>query len=125
MPPNDPVLTVAQMQAAERAHREEAGRLERALAEMERAKAYSEMQLRAELQRQHQEHEQEAAALEDKVSRLLTQRRWRLEAYLDLQNAYNRRIPEPIINGIDDQETIYGFGLPILPILGLKGVLWP
>ena len=64
-------------------------------------------------------------ALDLKVSRLLTQRRWRLEAYLDLQNAYNRRIPEPIINGIDDQETIYGFGLPILPILGLKGVLWP
>lgn len=64
-------------------------------------------------------------ALDVKISRLLTRKRWRLEFYLDLQNAYNRRIPEPIINGIDDRETVYGFGLPILPIFGVKGVFWP
>jgi hypothetical protein len=64
-------------------------------------------------------------ALDVKVSRLMTRKRWRLEFYFDLQNAYNRRIPEPIINGIDDTEIIYGFGLPILPIVGLKGVVWP
>jgi len=64
-------------------------------------------------------------ALDVKISRLLTRKRWRLEFYLDLQNAYNRRIPEPLINGIDDSEVIYGFGLPILPIVGLKGVFWP
>jgi len=64
-------------------------------------------------------------ALDLKVSRLLTRKRWRLEFYLDVQNVYNRRIPEPIINGIDDRQVVYGFGLPILPILGVKGVIWP
>ncbi len=64
-------------------------------------------------------------ALDLKISKRATFRAWQLEGYLDIQNVYNRRIPEPLITGIDDTETVYGFGLPVLPIFGLKGVFWP
>jgi hypothetical protein len=51
-------------------------------------------------------------------------RRWRLEYYLDLQNVYNRRVPEPVITGLADvyESYSYGFGLPVLPIFGVEGI---
>lgn len=64
-------------------------------------------------------------ALDLKVSKRLTFRSWRLDVYLDVQNVYNRRIAEPIINGIDDANAVYGFGLPVLPIFGVEGAVWP
>jgi hypothetical protein len=60
-------------------------------------------------------------SLDIKVSRLKDLRSWELEYYLDIQNVYNRRIPEPVITGIDDRNTAYGFGLTTLPIFGVKG----
>ena len=64
-------------------------------------------------------------ALDVKLSKKATFRAWQLEGYLDVQNVYNRRVPEPLITGIDDSETVYGFGLITLPIFGVKGVFWP
>ncbi|MCB9763586.1 MAG: TonB-dependent receptor [Alphaproteobacteria bacterium] len=60
-------------------------------------------------------------ALDVKLAKKAQLRSWGLEFYLDVQNVYNRRIEEPIINGIDDRETVYGKGLPVLPIFGVKG----
>ncbi len=60
-------------------------------------------------------------SLDIKISRLHDVRAWELEYYLDIQNVYNRRIPEPVITGIDDRNTAYGFGLTTLPIFGIKG----
>lgn len=60
-------------------------------------------------------------SLDVKISRLQTVRSWELEYYLDVQNVYNRRVPEPVITGIDDRNTAYGFGLTTLPIFGVKG----
>lgn len=64
-------------------------------------------------------------SLDLKVSKRVVFRAWRLEFYLDGQNLYNRRIPEPVITGVNDTSTWYSFGLPALPIFGVKGVFWP
>lgn len=63
-------------------------------------------------------------ALDLKVSKQALWKRWRLDMYLDLQNVYNRRVAEPIISGIWEVygTHTYGFGLPILPIVGVEGV---
>jgi hypothetical protein len=47
--------------------------------------------------------------------------RWTVDASLDLQNVYNRRVPEPVITGFGESRYGYGFGLPILPIFGVEG----
>lgn len=62
-------------------------------------------------------------ALDLKISKRIPGRRWQLEAYLDVQNVYWRRVPEPVITGFEDlfQLYAYGFGLPTLPILGVEG----
>lgn len=60
-------------------------------------------------------------ALDLKLAKQATWRNTHLELYLDVQNATNRRIAEPMITGIEDRDTVYGFGLPILPIFGLQG----
>jgi hypothetical protein len=60
-----------------------------------------------------------------KVSRRFTWKSWRLDTYLDLQNLYFRRVVEPVINGIDDTDPVYGFGLPFLPIFGVEAEVWP
>ncbi len=60
-------------------------------------------------------------ALDLKLSRQIEARRWALEGYLDIQNVYNRRIPEPAITGVTWQPIFYSYGLPVLPILGVKG----
>jgi hypothetical protein len=64
-------------------------------------------------------------ALDVKISKRFTWHAWRLDVFLDVENAYDRRIPEPTINGIDDTNPVYGFGLPILPIFGVHGEFWP
>lgn len=64
-------------------------------------------------------------ALDLKVSKRFSWRAWQLDAYLDVQNAYARRVPEPAINGIDDTEVVYGYGLPFLPIFGIDATFWP
>lgn len=62
-------------------------------------------------------------ALDLKFSKRIPGDRWRMEAYLDVQNVYWRRIPEPVITGFEElfQLYAYGFGLPTLPILGIEG----
>ncbi|HEU4409093.1 MAG TPA: TonB-dependent receptor [Polyangiaceae bacterium] len=47
----------------------------------------------------------------------------KLKAYLDLQNAYNRRNPEGNVYSYDYARSAPASGLPILPILGLRGEL--
>ena len=63
-------------------------------------------------------------ALDIKLSRKSTFKRWRLDAYLDLQNLTNRRVPEPILTGFEEI-PVFGFGLPFLPVFGVEGVFWP
>jgi hypothetical protein len=46
-------------------------------------------------------------------------KRWRVDVYIDVWNVYNRRVPEPVYHGLLDGYTPYGFGLPILPLLGV------
>jgi hypothetical protein len=48
---------------------------------------------------------------------------WRLSAYLDVQNAYNRKNTENISYNYDFSESKPLAGLPLLPILGLRGEL--
>lgn len=61
-------------------------------------------------------------ALDLKISKRIPGQRWRMEAYLDVQNVYWRRVPEPVITGFEElfQIHAYGFGLPTLPILGFE-----
>jgi hypothetical protein len=63
-------------------------------------------------------------ALDVKISRHLVKRALGVDLYLDVQNVYNRRIPEPVITGLADVYAgqTYGFGLPVLPIIGVEGV---
>jgi len=63
-------------------------------------------------------------ALDVKISRHVVPRSLGVDLYLDVQNVYNRRIPEPVITGLADVYAVqtYGFGLPVLPIIGVEGV---
>jgi len=63
-------------------------------------------------------------SLDLKISKRRTYKRWRLEAYLDLQNLYNRRVPEPILTGFEEK-PVFGFGMPFLPVFGVEGSVWP
>lgn len=60
-------------------------------------------------------------ALDVRVDRMWTYDRWRLSAYLDVQNVYNRANPEGWDYRFDYGERARLTGLPILPIAGLKG----
>jgi hypothetical protein len=62
-------------------------------------------------------------ALDVKVAKLHDWNGVQLEFYLDIQNTYNRRVAEPVITGTsqDAENTGFGYGLPILPIFGIKG----
>ena len=64
-------------------------------------------------------------ALDVKVSKRFSFRTWQLDATLDIQNLYNRRIAEPFISGFGESFPAYGFGLPILPIFGVEGLFYP
>jgi len=46
---------------------------------------------------------------------------WMLTAYVDLQNVYNRTNPESIEYNYNYKKTQYSSGLPIYPILGVRG----
>jgi TonB family protein len=48
---------------------------------------------------------------------------WRLTAYLDVQNAYNRRNVEAMTYNYNYSKSSSVSGLPILPIIGIKGEL--
>jgi hypothetical protein len=48
---------------------------------------------------------------------------WKLSAYLDLQNAYNRKNTENIDYNYDFSESKPLPGLPILPVIGIRGEL--
>ena len=61
-------------------------------------------------------------SLDFKISRTWSLRSWSIEGYLDIQNVYNRRNPEPVITGSIDIGTLYAFGFPILPVFGVKGI---
>ncbi len=62
--------------------------------------------------------------LDLKISKQAKYKHWRLEYYLDVQNLYNRRVAEPVISGVWEAygTQTYGYGLPILPILGIEGI---
>ena len=60
-------------------------------------------------------------SLDLKISRSWALKSWSLETYLDIQNVYNRRSPEPVITGSLDIGRLYAYGMPILPIFGIKG----
>jgi TonB family protein len=49
--------------------------------------------------------------------------RWILDVYLDIQNVYNRSNPEGISYNFDFRQQKVQQGLPILPILGVRGDL--
>ncbi|HEX9508058.1 MAG TPA: hypothetical protein VF947_06600, partial [Myxococcales bacterium] len=46
---------------------------------------------------------------------------WNLDFFLDIQNVYNRQSVEGITYSYNYQQRQYFKGLPILPIIGLKG----
>lgn len=62
-------------------------------------------------------------ALDVKISKHVLARHVVLDTYLDVQNVYNHRIPEPVMTGFPElvSEHYYGYGLPVLPILGIEG----
>lgn len=64
-------------------------------------------------------------ALDLRAGRLFAFRKWQLEASLEVQNVYSRRVVEPVITGFGESQPSYGFGLPILPIFALDGKFWP
>lgn len=59
-------------------------------------------------------------ALDVRVDRFWTYQRWRLSAYLDVQNVFNRANQEGWQYSFDYRQKTPATGLPILPILGLK-----
>jgi TonB family protein len=61
-------------------------------------------------------------ALDIRVGKVWTFRDWSLELYLDTQNVTNRSNPEGWTYSYDYARRTETTGLPILPILGLKGV---
>jgi len=59
--------------------------------------------------------------LDLRVDKLWTFDRWKLSAYLDIQNVYNQGNQEGLSYSFDYRESQPLTGLPILPILGLRG----
>lgn len=59
-------------------------------------------------------------ALDVKLVRAVPLRRGSLSLSLDVQNVYNRRIPEPVLTPLSEVYPTYIVGLPILPLLGVE-----
>jgi TonB family protein len=59
-------------------------------------------------------------ALDIRIDKDFVFRRWKLTAYLDLMNIYNRKNPESTIYNFDYTEKTFLYGLPIIPNLGIK-----
>ena len=60
--------------------------------------------------------------LDVKLAKRFVFRTWRLDAWLDVQNVYNHRVPEPVVTGFSD--VVFdglGFGFMTLPIFGVEG----
>ncbi len=64
-------------------------------------------------------------SLDLKFSRRFLFHHWVLDAYLDIWNIYNRRVAEPVITGSIQVNSTYSFGLPILPVIGVKAIFNP
>ena len=60
--------------------------------------------------------------LDLKAAKRFVFRTWRLDAFLDVQNVYNHRVPEPVVTGFSDLgfEGL-GFGFMTRPIFGVEG----
>jgi TonB family protein len=61
--------------------------------------------------------------LDLRVQKTWTFDAWRLAWYLDIQNVYNAKNPEGITYSYDYSQSSVVRGLPIIPILGLRGEL--
>ena len=59
-------------------------------------------------------------ALDIKLVRAVPLRRGSLSLSIDVQNVYNRRIPEPVLTPLSEVYPTYIVGLPILPLLGVE-----
>jgi TonB family protein len=62
-------------------------------------------------------------SLDLRVDKTWTFTDWKLTAYLDLRNAYNRQNPEAMTYNYNYSQSKPLAGLPILPIIGLRGEL--
>jgi hypothetical protein len=83
------------------------------------------LQEQIELDTQGRARLQPFHALDLRLARQFDFRAWRLEASLEVQNVYSRRVVEPVITGFGESRPTYGVGLPVLPIFALDGSLWP
>lgn len=61
--------------------------------------------------------------LDARLDKTWTFAEWKLSAYLDLQNTTNRKNPEGPLEKFDKSQRAYSPGLPLLPIIGLRGEL--
>jgi hypothetical protein len=59
-------------------------------------------------------------SLDLKLSKTFVLHHSALDAYIDVQNVYNHRVPEPVITPMADTYSTYVVGLPFLPILGIE-----
>ena len=59
--------------------------------------------------------------IDTRVDKTWTYEKWRLTAYLDLQNTTNRRNVELVNYSYDWSEELYVYSLPILPAFGVRG----
>lgn len=59
--------------------------------------------------------------LDVRVDKRLVFREWMLALYLDVQNVTNRANVEAVVNSYDYSQEAYLRGLPILPVLGVRG----
>jgi TonB family protein len=62
-------------------------------------------------------------SLDLRIDKTWTFSSWRLTAYLDIRNAYNRQNPEAMTYNYNYSQSQTVAGLPILPVLGLRGEL--
>jgi len=61
--------------------------------------------------------------LDFRIDKLWKFATWQLSAYLDVQNVYNRQNPEGIQYNYNYTQSTTASGLPILPIIGIRGEL--
>jgi outer membrane receptor protein involved in Fe transport len=60
-------------------------------------------------------------ALDLRIDREWIFNRWKLSAYVEVQNVYNNRAPEGLNYNYNYTQSSYLAGLPILPVFGVKG----